>query len=289
MKRAVFLHSGLLVLLLSLVSAIYGQLPPDIVGMSSACSDDHVYTWYVGGNVTEGASSVLGAIRPYVPPTRYSLPPGKSPGDIMGMGIAGDDHVYAWYRDGTVSSGTSTDLDRFRPPARYSLAPGRSPADVVAIDIACSDDHVYVWYSDGTVSSGTSTDLDRFRPRSRYSLPASQTPRDLVEMGIARNDHVHAWYTDRRIGSGTSTQLDRHKIKPEQVAFDDSLFVETLVRDQRDPSYGALANAAVRPLGGGAGYSRIVPHPDPVGNPGPPAAALPRTSLVRTIAELRAA
>jgi hypothetical protein len=289
MKRTIFLHSGLLVLLLSPASAVYGQLPPDIVGMSIACSNDRVYTWYVGGNVTEGASSVLGAIRPYVPATRYSLPPGQSPRDIVGMGIAGDDHVYVWYRNGTVSSGTSTDLDRFRPPARYSLAPGKSPGDVAGIDIACSDDHVYVWYLDGTVSSGTSTDLDKFRPRSRYSLPPSQTPRELVEMGIARNDHVYAWYTDRAISSGTSTQLDRHKIEPEQVAFDDSLFLETLIRDQRDPSYGALANAAVRPLGGGAGYSRIVPHPEPVSNPGPPAATLPRTTLVRTTSELRAA
>ena len=289
MKKAVYLPSGLLVLLLSLVAAVHAQLPPEIVGMSIACSDDHVYTWYVGGNVTEGASSILGAIRPYVPATRYSLPPGKSPRDILGVGIAGDDHVYVWYRDGTVSSGTSTDLDRFRPPARYSLAPGRSPGDVVAIDIACSDDHVYVWYSDGTMSSGTSTDLDRYQARRPYSLPANATARDLVEIGIARNDHVYAWYTDRSISSGTSTRLDQHKIMPQQVAFDDSLFVEALVRDQRDPSYGALANVAVRPLGGGEGYSRIVARPEPVSNPGPLAAVLPRVTLVRTIAELRAA
>ena len=289
MKRAIRLHSGLLVLLLSPIPVSHAQLAPDIVGMSIACSNDRVYTWYVGGNVTEGASSVLGAIRPYAPPSRYSLPPGKSPRDIVGMGIAGDDHVYVWYRDGTVSSGTSIDLDRFRLPARYSLAPGKSPSDVVAIDIACSDDHVYVWYSDGTVSSGNSTDLDKFQRPVRYSLPAGQTPRDVVEMGIARNDHVYAWYTDRAISSGTSTRLDQHKIKPEQVAFDDSLFVETLVRDQRDASFGALANPAVRPLGGGAGYGRIVPHPEPVSSPGPLVAALPRTTLVRTIGELRAA
>jgi hypothetical protein len=257
--------------------------------MSIACSNDRVYTWYTAGNVTEGASAVLGAIRPYAPPTRYALPPGKSPRDIVGMGIAGDDHVYAWYRDGTVSSGTSTDLDRYRPPSRYSLAPGRSPADVMAIDIACSDDHVYVWYSDGTVSSGTSTDLDKYRPPSRYVLPAGSAPRNIVEMGIARNDHVYAWYTDRAISAGTTTRLQQHKIKPEQVAFDDSLFVETLVRDQRDASYGALDNPAVRPLGGGAGYGRIVPHPDPVSQPGLLAGALPRTTLVRTSGELRAA
>lgn len=253
MNRGILLCSGLLGVLLSPVSAAFAQLPPDIVGMSIACSNDHTYTWYVRGNVTEGSSGVLGAIQPYSPPTRYSLPPGKTPGDVVGMGIAGDDHVYAWYRDGTVSAGTSTDLDRYRPPSRYSLAPGKSPADVLAIDIACSDDHVYVWYSDRTVSSGTSTDLDKYRARYRYSLPPGRVPRDLVETGIARNDHVYAWYADRAISSGTSSKLDQYVIKPEQVAFDDSLFAEPLVRDQRDQSYGALANPAMRPLGGGAG------------------------------------
>ena len=70
------------------------QLPPDIVGMSIACSNDRVYTWYVRGNVTVGSSAVLGAIQPYAPATAYSLPPSKTPGDIVGMGIAGNDHVY---------------------------------------------------------------------------------------------------------------------------------------------------------------------------------------------------
>ena len=289
MKRRVLVHSGLLVVLLSPAPAAFAQLPPDVVGLSIACSNDHTYTWYVRGNVTEGSSAVLGAIQPYSPPTRYSLPPGKAPTDIVGMGIAGDDHVYAWYRDGTVSSGTSTDLDRYRPPSRYSLAPGKSPADVVGIDIACSDDHVYVWYSDGTVSSGTSTDLDKYRARYRYSLLPGRVPRDLVETGIARNDHVYAWYTDRTISSGTTSKLDRYDIKPTQVAFDDSLFVENLVRDQRDQSYGALDNPAMRPLGGGVGYGRIVPHPEPVSHSGKPTPALPRATLVRTAGELRAA
>ncbi len=58
------------------------------------------------------------------------------------------------------------------------------------------------------------------------------------------------------------------------VVLDDSAFAEPIVRDHRDPSYGALANPEVRPLGGGEGYGNIVPRP---------------ATVVRTGDELRAA
>src|SRR6185503_5867514 len=85
-------------------TAAIGQAPEQIVAMSIACSNDHVYTWYDDGNVTIGNSETLDAYRPYEPPHRYSLPEGKTRADIVGMGIAGNDHVYTWYVDGTVSS-----------------------------------------------------------------------------------------------------------------------------------------------------------------------------------------
>ena len=83
----------------------YGQRR--IVGISIACSNDHVYTWYSDRTVSVGTSENLAA---YQPPHPYSLPFGKTPDDIVEIGIAGNDHVYTWYRDSTVSSGTSTDL-----------------------------------------------------------------------------------------------------------------------------------------------------------------------------------
>lgn len=55
---------------------------------------------------------------------------------------------------------------------------------------------------------------------------------------------------------------------------DDSPYAEPIVRNHRDPSYGALANPEVRPLGGGEGYGNIVPRP---------------ATVVRTADELRAA
>jgi len=55
----------------------------------------------------------------------------------------------------------------------------------------------------------------------------------------------------------------------------DAAFDEPIVRDHSDASDGALGNPAVRPLGGGEGYGRIVERPE--------------TGVVRTIDELRQA
>ena len=74
---------------------------------------------------------------------------------IVGMGIAGsDDHVYAWYADGTVSSGTSKDLGAYASPAPYTLASGKTPADIVDMGIAGSDDVVYAWYGSAGRAAG---------------------------------------------------------------------------------------------------------------------------------------
>ena len=56
---------------------------------------------------------------------------------------------------------------------------------------------------------------------------------------------------------------------------DDSTFSEAVVRDHTDQSYGALSNSKVRPLGGGEGYSNIVPRS--------------AKGVVRTATELQAA
>jgi hypothetical protein len=207
LKVTEFLIKGVFtVALLLAANTAYGQ--GSTLGMSIACSNDHVFTWYGDRTVSVGTSENLGA---YQPPHAYFLPPGKRPEDIVGIGIAGNDHVYAWYRDNTVSSGTSIDLDQYRAPYRYTLAPGKTPNDVVGIDIACSNDHVYVWYRDGTVSSGTSDHLDKYSAPHRYSLAPGKSPNDLVGMGIAGNDHVYAWYRDRTVSSGTSDDLDKYR------------------------------------------------------------------------------
>lgn len=211
LKTVVPVVAAFVVLVLPAIA--FGQAR--IVGMSIACSNDHVYTWYSDRTVSVGTSENLAA---YQPPHPYSLPFGKTPDDIVEIGIAGNDHVYTWYRDSTVSSGTSTDLDKYQPRHPYRLQGFKTPDNVVGIDIACSDDHVYVWYSDGTVSSGTSDDLDKYRALSHYGgLPAGKSPRRILGVGIAGNDHVYAWYGDGKVSSGTSTNLQKYRLQYDYV------------------------------------------------------------------------
>ncbi len=143
-------------------------------------------------------------------PFNVLLPGGNRLADIVGIGIASDNHVYAWYRNGTVSSGTSADLDDFRTPYPYAIPGGRTPNDILAIDIA-SDDHVYAWYRDGTVSAGTTGDLAAYRPPDRFTVAPGRSPADVVGIGIASDDHVYVWYRDGMVSSGTSRDLDAYR------------------------------------------------------------------------------
>lgn len=158
-----------------------------------------------GSVVVSGTSRDLDAYRP---PRQYRL---KSPGaEVVGVAIAGsDDVVYAWYRDGTVSAGTSVDLVSRRLPYAYTLPPGKRVEDIIDMAIAGSNDRVYAWYRDGMVSSGTSSDLDKYQAPAPYSLPHGKSPADVVGIGIAgSNDRVYAWYADGTVSSGTSRDLD---------------------------------------------------------------------------------
>ncbi|WP_143019565.1 hypothetical protein [Mesorhizobium qingshengii] len=148
------------------------------------------------------------ALDAHEPP--YFFQPGRRSDDIVGMGIASDNHVYAWYRDGMVSSGTAADLGRYRAPYPYSIPGGRTPKDILAVDIA-SDDHVYAWYRDGTVSAGTTRDLGAYRPPASFTLAPGRVALDIVGIGIAQDDRVYAWYRDGMVSSGTSRDLDAYR------------------------------------------------------------------------------
>lgn len=180
-------------------SAAIGQAK--IVEMSIACSNDHVYTWYSDRTISVGTSENLAA---YEPPHSYSLPFGKTPDDIVGIGIAGDDRVYTWYSDSTVSVGTSTDLDKYQPRHPYRAAFQQSSGSILAMDIACSNDHVYAWYRTGSVSSGTSVDLDKYNHGSRFVTGSTASITIVRGIGIAHDDHVYVWYSNGAVSSGTS-------------------------------------------------------------------------------------
>lgn len=58
----------------------------------------------------------------------------ESIADIVGIGIAGNDYVYVWYKNGTVSSGTTENLAQYSAPYHYSLPPGKTPEDIVGME-----------------------------------------------------------------------------------------------------------------------------------------------------------
>jgi hypothetical protein len=92
----------------------------------------------------------------------YSFPAGKNSNHVAGIGIASNNHVYTWFKDGTVSEGTRKDLDAYEAPVQYSIPAGKSYNTIIGVAIAGSNNHVFAWYADGTVSSGTSKDFSYY-------------------------------------------------------------------------------------------------------------------------------
>lgn len=94
-----------------------GKNPSNIVGLAIN-SLGNAYTWYNDGTVSVGSPTNLGSINPSY---TYSLPPGKTFGDIVSIAIDRDnaDKIYTWYSDGTVSKGVSNDLDADGAPVPF--------------------------------------------------------------------------------------------------------------------------------------------------------------------------
>lgn len=137
--------------------------------------------------------------------------PGASDqGAIVGIGIAGsNDHVYVWYADGTVSSGTSTHFAHYQARVPFVLPEGKEPFDIISIAIA-PNDRVYTYYADGTVSEGWSQDLGAYRDPAEFTLPPGLVPSDIVGTGIAADDHFYTWYADGTVSEGWSRELDAY-------------------------------------------------------------------------------
>jgi|GEM_PF-1812903 len=135
-----------------------------------------VYVWYNDATRSIGTPGDLDRYEAPDKNKEVKLPDGKSMLNIVGIAIAkSNDHVYVWYDDGTVSSGTSLDFTKYFTGRTYATPSndpgGMSRYDIRGIGIA-SDDHVYVWYSNDKASSGWSRDLDFYRSPYSYSLAA---------------------------------------------------------------------------------------------------------------------
>ena len=167
------------------------------------------------------------------------------PRDVVGIDIAWDTgHTYAWYRDGTVSSGTSDDLSRHRTRYPYVMPPGYTPADIVGVAHATypkSDKKpggyyktetlpaVFVFYRDGKYSIGISNNLAKFLAPRPYELPPGKRPEDIVGVSFSGREKItldmltnnrdmafFAFYADGTVSAGfRPTKLDTFR-KPYQ-------------------------------------------------------------------------
>jgi hypothetical protein len=131
---------------------------------------------------------------------------------MVGAAISSTDKVYAWWDNGTVTSGTSTDLERHRSRYYYTLPEPYeghtyTTASIVGMAISSSD-RVYTFYINNTVTIGTSEDLDYYSGPYEFTAPFSAS--SIREVGIAANDHVYVWYTGNKATIGTSDDLDAY-------------------------------------------------------------------------------
>jgi CubicO group peptidase (beta-lactamase class C family) len=136
--------------------------------------DSKVYVWYNDGSRSIGASRDLDMVQGIAVDKdgdvrTVKFPRGKSMLNVVGIAIAkSNNHVYVWYDDGTMSSGTSLDFTRYISPRPYSLSASRYGIRGMGI---AANDHVYTWHKNGKAQSGTSQDLDRYIQPYDYSLP----------------------------------------------------------------------------------------------------------------------
>lgn len=197
-----------------------------IAGMAINAAGN-TYYWYEDDTrkaFTGLPSAQIGAIQPGVVPLAVDFPSTRIGVDLVGVAISPDDRVYAWYDDGKVSVGTSTDLDAVSAPYRYGLPPGKAPSDIVGMAIS-SESKVYTWYKDGTRSVGVTSDLDYYGTGS-FTLPRGQSAGDIADIAIAHGQDDHVWtrFKDGSLAEGWSADLDAYDYvapKIAEIAMDD--------------------------------------------------------------------
>jgi CubicO group peptidase (beta-lactamase class C family) len=145
---------------------------------------------------------------------------------IVGIAITPDSKTYTWYADGTVSKGSTPDLDQYAAAQPYKLPAGKRPVDVREMAITSSGS-VITWYDDGSRSLGTPTNLGAHD--STLPLTENGTDRTQAAAGYGMDDivaidmdqesgKVYTWYDDGTRSVGKRHDLDYYA-KPEAVSY----------------------------------------------------------------------
>jgi hypothetical protein len=180
-----------------------GEHITTLAGADFARADGRAHYWWRSGYRTVGRSSNPDEHELH---SRFAVPAGKQPSDILDVAFAPNGQVYTWYADGTYSVGIPSDLGLTQAPAPFALPAGYAPHHVVGVAIA-SDGRVHAWYSNGATSEGTAVSLAAHVAPRTFSLPAGRAVSEILAFGIANDDHAYAWYRSGTASAGSTTDL----------------------------------------------------------------------------------
>jgi hypothetical protein len=189
-----------------------------------------VYTWYNDSSLSRGTVDNLGEIEPALNSNgdinkQVSLPQGYGMSHVIDMAIAkSNNHVYTWYNDGTVTSGTSTDLDAYRPTYTFKTPAqsGFTPLNIRAFGIS-QNDSVYSWFITNYRSKGTTDSVaDELASYSFPNVPNAPNYEDWYgditlqhlfdhKAGFLRNGDVAGAARALRVSESSLTYTQAHR------------------------------------------------------------------------------
>lgn len=133
---------------------------------------------------------------------------------VVDVAISAEDRVYAWYRNGTFSIGSSSNLARHEAPSAFTLPSGKRLSDIRAIGITQNVPPVcFVWYDDRSFSVGTPEALGSVQigEEKAVALPPGKTMNHVVGIDFAKStNNVYVWFEDGTVCSGIPIDLARH-------------------------------------------------------------------------------
>ncbi len=150
-----------------------GQSFNSIIAIAKGGSQNRVYAWYDDGSYSIGTPTDLDAFEYKKKKKKggfkgYRIPRENQRDNIVGIGMDTNKEItYTWYHDGTISSGSVTNL-KSRWTKKYTT-PGNSSRRYNIVGTAVSGNNVKLaWYSDKKASKGSATNLASIKGLYNY-------------------------------------------------------------------------------------------------------------------------
>ncbi len=187
------------------------SIDTDIVGM--AISSQGVVTWYLDGTFTIGRPHNLDS---HQIPSRFELPAGKDPSDIVAMAIDSRNYTFTWYKNGTRTVGSFAKLDEYEKPKKFKL-PKRptntsryTPDDIIDVIIA-AEDEVITYFSNYMSAKGTSLNLGKYASNIQYQTLYGLPTSTILGIGggvpNTGKSRTYTWYHNGFVSNGNPSNL----------------------------------------------------------------------------------